>query len=84
MSERTVSIAEAKAHLSQLVSAAEAGDEVVITKRGKVVARLVAEPRPKPRKPINLDWLREVTKDMPYQEEDAGTFMRRMRDDARY
>src|SRR5205807_1732369 len=32
---RTVSIAEAKAHLSKLVEQAEAGDPVCITRRGK-------------------------------------------------
>lgn len=84
MSERTVSIAEAKAHLSELVAAAEAGQDVVITKRGKAVVRLVPEPKPKPHKPIDLDWLRELTKDVPYQEEDSGTFMRRLRDDTSY
>lgn len=82
MSERTVTVAEAKSHLSELIAVVEAGDEVVITKRGVPVATLV--PRPKPKKKLDLDWLREMTKDMPYQEEDSGTFMRRMRDDYRY
>jgi prevent-host-death family protein len=84
MSERTVSIAAAKARLSELVAAAEAGEDVVITKRGRPVVRLVAEPKPKPHRPIDLDWLREMTKDIPRQEEDSGTFIRRLRDDARY
>lgn len=35
-------ILEAKNHLSQLIKAAQAGEEVVIAKRGKPVARLVA------------------------------------------
>ena len=82
MSERTVSVAEAKSHLSELIAAVEAGDEVVITKRGVPVATLV--PRPRPKKKIDLDWLREMTMDLPYQEEDSGTFMRRVRDSDRY
>ncbi len=82
MSERTVSVAEAKSHLSELIAAVEAGDEVVITKRGVPVATIV--PRPRPKKKIDLDWLRERTKDIPYQEEDSGTFMRRVRDSDRY
>lgn len=82
MSERTVSVAEAKSHLSELISAVEAGDEVVITKRGVPVATIV--PRPKPKKKIDLHWLREMTKDIPHQEEDSGTFMRRVRDSDRY
>ncbi|TIX43390.1 MAG: type II toxin-antitoxin system prevent-host-death family antitoxin, partial [Mesorhizobium sp.] len=36
-----IAIAEAKARLSELVSRAEAGEEIVITRRGKVAARLV-------------------------------------------
>lgn len=82
MSERTVSVAEAKSHLSELIAAVQAGDEVVITKRGVPVATIV--PRPRPKKKIDLDWLREMTKDIPFQEEDSGTFMRRVRDSDRY
>jgi prevent-host-death family protein len=36
-----VNIAEAKARLSALLAAVEAGDEVTITRHGKPVARLV-------------------------------------------
>ena len=36
-------MAEAKAQLSALLDAVEAGDEVVITRRGKAVARLVRD-----------------------------------------
>ncbi len=82
MSERTVSVAEAKSHLSELIAAVEAGGEVVITKRGVPVATIV--PRPRPKKKIDLDWLREMMNDIPYQEEDSGTFMRRVRDSDRY
>lgn len=79
---RTVSVAEAKAHLSELLKAVEDGEVVSITRRGTPVARLVADPPP--RKPIDIEWLRSVTAAMPYQEESAGEFIRRMRDDARY
>jgi prevent-host-death family protein len=82
MSERTVSVAEAKSHLSELIAAVEAGDEVVITKRGVPVATIV--PRPRPKKKIDLEWLRGRTQDMPMQPEDSGTFMRRVRDSDRY
>lgn len=82
MSERTVSIAEAKAHLSELISAVEAGEDVVITKRGKPVVSLVGRERTK--KWVDPGWLRVRTKDMPMQPEDAGAFMRRVRDTDRY
>jgi prevent-host-death family protein len=42
---RQVQIAEAKAHLSALVEQVEAGEEIIITRRGKPVARLIPEPR---------------------------------------
>ena len=35
-----INIAEAKAHFSELVERAEAGETVDITRRGKLVARL--------------------------------------------
>jgi prevent-host-death family protein len=41
---RQVNIHEAKTHLSRLVDAAAAGDEIVIARAGKPVARLVALP----------------------------------------
>ncbi len=36
----TISVAEAKARLSELLDRVEAGEEVVITRRGKAIARL--------------------------------------------
>ncbi|MCG5495209.1 type II toxin-antitoxin system Phd/YefM family antitoxin [Ectothiorhodospira variabilis] len=36
-------VVEAKARFSALLAAVEAGEEVVITRRGKVIARLVPE-----------------------------------------
>ena len=38
-----VSVAQAKAHLSALLDAVQAGEEVVITRRGQPVARLQME-----------------------------------------
>ena len=40
---RTVPVVEAKARFSALLAAAEAGEEVAITRRGKVIARLVPD-----------------------------------------
>lgn len=62
--------------------AAEAGEDVVITKRGKPVASLVG--RKQIKKQVDLEWLRTRTRGMPVQEEDSGTFMRRVRDTDRY
>lgn len=52
MAERIVNIHEAKTHLSRLVERVEAGEEVVIARAGRPVARLVAfRPQTAPRVP---------------------------------
>jgi antitoxin (DNA-binding transcriptional repressor) of toxin-antitoxin stability system len=82
MAETTVSLADAKARLSELVERAAAGETVIITKRGKPVLRLS---RPEnPRSPVDLEALRRLTASMPRQSESAGSFVRRLRDDGRY
>jgi prevent-host-death family protein len=77
-----VSIADAKAHLSELVKQAASGDTVWITRRGKPVAQLIAIETP--RKPVDLKMLQALTRGTKPQTESAGDFMRRMRDDERY
>ncbi|ALG69758.1 prevent-host-death protein [Azospirillum thiophilum] len=77
-----VPLADAKAHLGDLIAQAEAGETVCITKRGKPVAQLTAvQPR---RRPISLAELQAVTDAMPMQSESAGDFVRGMRDGERY
>ena len=78
----TISLAEAKARLSELVARAAEGETVQITRRGKPVAQIT--PITKPRKPIDIELLRAVRAGTPVQPESAGEFMRRMRDDSRY
>jgi prevent-host-death family protein len=41
---KTANVADAKAHFSALLAEVEAGGEVVITRHGKPVARLIPEP----------------------------------------
>ena len=55
MTMRTVGLAEAQAQLSALLDAVEAGDEVVITRRGKAVARLVRDGQG-PQSEVALPW----------------------------
>ncbi len=76
-----VSLAEAKAHLSELVTQAAAGNTISITRRGRAVAQLVRA-RP-PRQPIALAELRALTASMPPHDGRPDT-VRRMRDDDRY
>jgi prevent-host-death family protein len=47
---KSVGVHEAKTHLSRLIEDVAAGEEVVITRRGEVVATLVAAPRPSGRR----------------------------------
>ena len=77
-----VSLADAKAHLSELVERAAAGEAVCITRRGKPVAQLTAVDTP--RKRIDVAALRAMTDAMPVQRETARDFIRRMRDDDRF
>jgi prevent-host-death family protein len=77
-----VSLADAKAHLSELVERAAAGEAVCITRRGKPVAQITAVDTP--RKRIDVAALRAMTDAMPVQRETARDFIRRMRDENRY
>jgi prevent-host-death family protein len=78
----TVSLADAKARLSELVERAAAGETVCITRRGKPVAQITSVKTP--RKPIDFVALRTLTDSMPAQKETAGDFVRKMRRKARY
>jgi prevent-host-death family protein len=52
----TVNVHEAKTHLSKLLQRAECGEEIIIARAGKPIARLgpLVEERPK-RRPIGID-----------------------------
>lgn len=73
----TVSLAEAKAQLSHLLDQVEAGDEVVITRRGRPVARI--SPVAKPKQPVRS--LAEFRAGMPRWRKSSGELMREMRDE---
>jgi prevent-host-death family protein len=78
----TVNLADAKAHLSELVAQAASGEAVCITRRGKPVARLTGVHTP--RRPVALATLQTLTESMLVQAESAGDFVRKMRDGDRY
>jgi prevent-host-death family protein len=77
-----INLAEAKAHLSELVAEAEAGGTVCIMRRGKPVARL--GPVDETRKPIDARQLRTLTDAMPRLDESGENVVRGMRDGDRY
>ncbi|GAC1587361.1 MAG: type II toxin-antitoxin system Phd/YefM family antitoxin [Sphingomicrobium sp.] len=77
-----INLADAKAHLSELVDRVEAGGSIDITRRGEPLARLTAVT--KPRKPIDAALLQSLTATMPLQTENAAELVRAMRDSDRY
>lgn len=79
---RRVSIAEAKAHLSEIIDQARAGEDIEITRRGELVATLSGAPKKK--KPIDVDAMKRLTDKMRRQSVSAGEFIRQMRDEDRY
>lgn len=77
-----INLADAKAHLSELLDRVEDGDSIDITRRGKPVARLT--PVARPRKPVDAALLQALTATMPVQTQGADDLVRTMRDGDRY
>ena len=73
----TVTLADAKAHLSHLIDQVEAGNEVVITRRGKPVARIT--PVGAPRKPLQS--LAAFRARMPKARKPSAELIRELRDE---
>jgi prevent-host-death family protein len=51
---KPINVAEAKAHFSELLARAEAGEEIVIARGGRPIARLMPLPHAEPRQPGTL------------------------------
>lgn len=81
---KAVKLADAKAHLSELVDRAEAGESVEITRHGKPAARLVPPATAKPKQRFEAAALAKMTEGLPRQNHSAGVFVRTMRDSERY
>jgi prevent-host-death family protein len=80
-----ISVAEAKAHLSEILNRVESGESIVITRRGKAVANVtpvVAKPVP-PRRPIAevLAELAEFRSRQKPMERSGAELIREMRDE---
>ena len=73
----TVNLAQAKARLSELLDQVEAGREVLITRRGKAVARL--SPAVRPKKPLPLRELAGFRASMPRLRRPAAELLREAR-----
>lgn len=72
------SVAEAKAHLSELLKQVEAGEEVTITRRGQAIASI----RPIRPRPTAIDWaaIARLRKSLPKSKISAAKLVREMRD----
>lgn len=81
MSTLTLNLAEAKARLSELTERVTHGDEVVITRHGKPVAR-IQQVRDKARR-VDVAAFRRATARQAEQVS-AADFIRELRDGARY
>jgi prevent-host-death family protein len=74
----TVSLAEAKARLSELLNTVETGEEVIITRHGRAVARVSAPEQAK--QPLPLKRLAALRSHVPAWQEPSGKLLRKMRD----
>ena len=77
-----ITLADAKARLSELLERAAQGETLCITRRGKPVAQITA--MTSSRKPLDFAAMRALTDSMPVQNQNAGDFVRDMRDADRY
>ena len=75
----TVSLAQAKARLSELLDKVEAGEEVVVTRHGRAVARI--SPAAKPKKPIDYDKLAAFRATMPSLSQPSVELLRAIRNE---
>lgn len=73
-----VSVVAAKAHFSEILAQVEAGEEVLITRRGAPVARLSGLQRP--RIPPDLDAIDRLRASLPLSQKRSAVLLRRMRD----
>jgi len=79
-------LTDAEKSLSELVDRAEAGETIDILRDGKLVAKLVPAEPPvyTPKRRVDIEALRRHLAEMPMQQQDAGEYIRHMRDTDRY
>jgi prevent-host-death family protein len=80
------SIAEAKNNLPKLVDRAVAGEEVTITRRGKRIARIVADPpavecADRPKAFNDIEWIKRHQVKTADPNFDSAAMIRAMRDE---
>lgn len=75
----TVTLAEAKVQLSELLNKVEAGEEVIVTRRGRAVAQIRAVE--KKLEPLPLEELAAFRARMPQLAKSSVELIREMRDE---
>ncbi len=76
----SVNLATAKAQLSELINKVEAGEEVVITRHGRPVARVV--PASQAKQPVPLKRLAELRKSLPpWEGRNSAKLLRELREE---
>lgn len=73
------SVAYAKAHLSELLTQVEAGEEIAITRHGKTIAKL--SPAKKPSRGLDFETLRKVRQSYPPLREPSIHMLMQMRNE---
>jgi prevent-host-death family protein len=71
---KVITLAEAKAHLSSLITEAEGGAEITVTRHGRPVARIIGAPRDVARVAGDWGWSGSYDKSVfaPMTGEQAG------------
>jgi prevent-host-death family protein len=73
-----ISLAHAKAHLSELLNTVESGEEVIITRHGRPVARVL--PASPIKQMLPLQRLAELRQQVPAWQGDSAALLRELRD----
>lgn len=75
----SVNLAVAKAHLSDLINRVESGEEMVITRHGRPVARVI--PATPLKQPVPLERLAALRKSLPPRKGSSAVELRKLRDE---
>ena len=73
----TMTIAQAKTHLSELINTVESGEEVVITRHGRPVARVL--PANSTKLALPLQHLAELRKQVPAWQASSAILLQELR-----
>ena len=74
-----ISLAYAKAHLSEVLSAVEAGQELLITRHGRAIARV--SPAQTAKQPLPLTRLQTLRQALPHRDSSSAKALRALRDE---